>query len=186
MKPSDLGPILHTDHSLTLTERGQNSLGATGSVFTRHRHTGWMSWEGGGRDCHSGVPSTLIQLRRGRCETIGTGPLVEAKVARLPRSRRAHPATTIPPFAHRASPPDGIFFPHQLSPLPQARPVSRALESPEVDPESTLVDSQRENRAPDLRRMSTTARRACCAGAKRGVSRRRAASRGGSARRRKT
>ena len=37
MKPSDLGPILHTDHSLTLTERGQNSLGATRSVFTRHR-----------------------------------------------------------------------------------------------------------------------------------------------------
>lgn len=38
MQPPDLGPIFHVDHSLTLSEGGQHSLGTTGSVFTRHRH----------------------------------------------------------------------------------------------------------------------------------------------------
>jgi len=31
--------MLHVDHSLTLTEGGQNSLGTRGPVFTRHRQT---------------------------------------------------------------------------------------------------------------------------------------------------
>jgi len=31
--------MLHVDHSLTLTEGGQTSLGARGLVFTRHRHS---------------------------------------------------------------------------------------------------------------------------------------------------
>ena len=37
MQPTNLSPLIHTDHSLTVAERGQSSPGTRGSVFTKHR-----------------------------------------------------------------------------------------------------------------------------------------------------
>ncbi|MEJ7648218.1 MAG: hypothetical protein WKF57_04060 [Nakamurella sp.] len=37
MQPTDLSPIFHSDHSLTLAEGGQNSSGVRGSVLAQHR-----------------------------------------------------------------------------------------------------------------------------------------------------